>query len=151
MKFDLIIRSGQVVDGWRRLVERYRHPQRTHRGTGTLPGGWSHDELDASGMTVSPGFIDCHSHADLALLAPGSEHEKLRMGVTTEVIGQCGYTAFPVSERFRSLRAGSMADPPGVRPAWDWATLAEYRAACSAAGLTHNMVPWSANGPCEWR
>ncbi len=149
MKFDLIIRSGQVVDGCGGAVFEADIGIRNGRieGLGTLPGGWSHDELDASGMTVSPGFIDCHSHADLALLAPGLEHEKLRMGVTTEVIGQCGYTAFPVSERFRSLRAGSMAGfLPGVRPAWDWATLAEYRAACSAAGLTHNMVPLVGHG-----
>jgi N-acyl-D-amino-acid deacylase len=149
MKFDLIIRNGQVVDGSGGAAFPADIGIRSGRieGLGTLPGGWSPEELDASGMTVSPGFIDCHSHADLALLASDLEHEKLRMGVTTEVIGQCGYTAFPISDRFRSLRAASMAGfLPGIRLAWDWATLAEYRAACSAAGLTHNMVPLVGHG-----
>ena len=95
MKFDLIIRNGQVVDGSGRAAFPADIGIRSGRieGLGTLPGGWSPEELDASGMTVSPGFIDCHSHADLALLASELEDEKLRMGVTTEVIGQCGDTA----------------------------------------------------------
>jgi N-acyl-D-aspartate/D-glutamate deacylase len=149
MKFELIIRNGQVVDGSGGAVFTADIGIRSGRieALGALPGGWSQDELDASGMTVSPGFIDSHSHADLALLAQGLEHEKLRMGVTTEVIGQCGYTAFPVSDCFRSLRAGSMAGfLPGVRLAWDWTTLAEYRAACLVAGLTHNIVPLVGHG-----
>lgn len=149
MKFDLIIRNGQVADGSGGAVFAADIGIRSGRieALGALPGGWSQDELDASGMTISPGFIDSHSHADLALLAQGLEHEKLLMGVTTEVIGQCGYSAFPVSDRFRGLRAGCMAGfLPGVRLAWDWTTLAEYRAACSAAGLTHNIVPLVGHG-----
>jgi len=149
MKFDLIIRNARIVDG--SGAEAFAADIGIRNGRieslGALPGGWSRNEFDAAGLAVSPGFIDCHSHADLALLAQGLENEKLRMGVTTEVIGQCGYTAFPVADPFRSLRARSIAGfLPGVQLAWDWSTLEEYRAACSRAGLTHNIVPLVGHG-----
>ena len=48
---------------------------------------------DADGMIVSPGFIDVHSHGDLEVL----EHrkDKISQGVTTEVVGNCGFSLFP--------------------------------------------------------
>jgi N-acyl-D-aspartate/D-glutamate deacylase len=149
MKLDLIIRNARIVDGSGAPAFAADVGIRNGRieSLGALAGGWSRDEFDAAGGVVSPGVIDCHSHADLALLAQGLENEKLRMGVTTEIIGQCGYTAFPVADPFRSLRARSMAGfLPGVQLAWDWSTLAEYRAACSRAGLTHNIVPLVGHG-----
>jgi N-acyl-D-aspartate/D-glutamate deacylase len=69
------------------------------------------------------------------------------MGVTTEIIGQCGYSAFPVENRFRKLRADTMsAFLPGVPLAWDWTNLDDYRAACTRIGLTHNIAPLVGHG-----
>lgn len=49
--------------------------------------------IDCSELTVSPGFIDVHSHGDLEVL----EHrkDKISQGVTTEVVGNCGFSLFP--------------------------------------------------------
>ncbi len=49
--------------------------------------------VDCSGLVIAPGFIDVHSHADLEVL----EHrpEKVMQGVTTEVVGNCGFSLFP--------------------------------------------------------
>ena len=149
MKFDTIIRNAQVVDG----EGNPAYPAdigllggRIRRIAPNL-NGWSIDEVDCGGMVLAPGFIDAHSHADLALLARGLEHEKLRMGVTTEVIGQCGYSAFPVSARFRSLRAKTFAGfLPGVELSWSWSSLADYRRECMRTGLTHNVVPLVGHG-----
>ena len=49
--------------------------------------------VDCEGLVVAPGFIDVHSHADLEVL----EHrpEKIVQGVTTEVVGDCGFSVFP--------------------------------------------------------
>jgi N-acyl-D-amino-acid deacylase len=102
MKFDTIIRNARVIDGSggpALLADIGLLNGRIERIENTL-NGWSPEELDCAGRVISPGFIDAHSHGDLSLLADGLEHEKLRMGVTTEVIGQCGYSAFPVSDRF---------------------------------------------------
>jgi dihydroorotase/N-acyl-D-amino-acid deacylase len=49
--------------------------------------------LDCRGFVVAPGFIDAHSHSDLAALR--RPPEKVRQGVTSEVVGNCGFSAFP--------------------------------------------------------
>jgi len=53
--------------------------------------------MDASGLYASPGFIDAHSHGDQALGTDCSGLSKLSQGVTTEIVGPCGTSAFPVS------------------------------------------------------
>ncbi len=144
MKFDTIIRNTRVIDGSGGpvfLPEIGLLNGRIERIENAL-SGWSPEELDCAGMVVSPGFIDAHLHADLSLLAKGLEHEKLRMGVTTEVIFQCGYYAFPVSDRYRRPRSKTFAGfLPGVRLGWNRSTLSEYRRECTSAGLTQNIVP----------
>lgn len=149
MKFDTIIRNARVIDGSGEpafLADIGLLNGRIERIETTL-NSWSPEELDCEGMVISPGFIDAHSHADLSLLANGLEHEKLRMGVTTEVICQCGYSAFPVSDRYRSLRSKTFAGfLPGVRLGWNWSTLSEYRCECTMTGLAQNIVPLVGHG-----
>ncbi|MDR3542250.1 MAG: amidohydrolase family protein [Desulfosporosinus sp.] len=53
--------------------------------------------IDASGLIVSPGFIDPHVHAELAVLTSGKFEEFLRQGVTTTVNGNCGHSITPFS------------------------------------------------------
>lgn len=57
-------------------------------------GGWS--VLDATGLTISPGFIDVHSHADNAPFLDGDDTSKILQGVTSEVVGNCGFSLAPV-------------------------------------------------------
>ena len=52
--------------------------------------------VDAAGMTVSPGFVDIHSHSDYHILLNAYAESKVRQGVTTEVNGNCGYSIAPV-------------------------------------------------------
>jgi len=53
--------------------------------------------IDASGLTISPGFIDPHVHAELTVLTSGKFEEFLRQGVTTTVNGNCGHSITPYS------------------------------------------------------
>ncbi len=50
--------------------------------------------IDCSGLAVAPGFIDLHSHSDLQVLET-ERTEKVLQGVTTEVVGNCGFSPFP--------------------------------------------------------
>jgi N-acyl-D-amino-acid deacylase len=149
MKLDTILRNARVVDGKGNPefpADIGLRGGRIHRIAPKLADG-SPNEIDCAGRVVVPGFIDAHSHADLALLAQGLEHEKLRMGVTTEIIGQCGYSAFPVSDLYRRLRARTFAGfLPGVELAWNWSSLEDVRSECQRAGLTHNVVPLVGHG-----
>ena len=58
--------------------------------------GWSADEeFDASGLVVAPGFIDCHTHDDRAVLATPEMAMKVSQGVTSVVAGNCGISLAP--------------------------------------------------------
>lgn len=52
--------------------------------------------IDAKGLVVSPGFVDCHSHSDYYLIINPLAESKVRQGVTTEIGGNCGYSAAPL-------------------------------------------------------
>lgn len=51
--------------------------------------------IDASGLTLVPGFLDAHSHGDLTLVSPYATLSKLSQGITTQIAGQCGASLFP--------------------------------------------------------
>ena len=53
--------------------------------------------IDANGLVVSPGFVDCHSHSDYYLIINPLAESKIRQGVTTEIGGNCGYSSAPLS------------------------------------------------------
>ena len=53
-------------------------------------------EIGADGLVMAPGFIDLHSHADLSLPAFPEARNSVQQGVTTEVVGNCGFSAAPV-------------------------------------------------------
>ena len=53
--------------------------------------------VDAEGLSLAPGFIDVHSHSDQVIYSDPHRLHVLRMGVTTEIAGQCGGTMSPAS------------------------------------------------------
>ena len=93
---DLLIRGGQVIDGsgtpGRRADVAIRNGHIT--AIGDCRDLDAQREIDASGQIVAPGFIDIHSDFTLPL-NPLAE-SKIRQGVTTEVVGNCGYSTAPV-------------------------------------------------------
>lgn len=60
------------------------------------------ETIDCTGMAIAPGFIDVHSHSDLQALE--GRREKLNQGVTTEVVGNCGFSSFPCGHHASELR-----------------------------------------------
>lgn len=59
--------------------------------------------IDCTGLTLAPGFIDSHTHSDLQVVE--GRTEKLRQGVTTEVVGNCGFSAYPPAHDPAELRS----------------------------------------------
>ena len=92
--------------------------------------------VDAAGLTVSPGFIDAHSHSDAYLIIEPDAPSKLSQGITTEINGQCGGSIAP---RYGEARlSGDWASILGER--LSWRSLAEYRGILSAAKPSINTV-----------
>ena len=51
--------------------------------------------IDITNLILAPGFIDIHTHSDLTLLSNPLAQSKIRQGITTEVIGNCGFGVAP--------------------------------------------------------
>ncbi|MDO5111967.1 MAG: amidohydrolase family protein [Clostridia bacterium] len=91
--------------------------------------------MDASGLTLTPGFIDAHSHGDLMLESAFSSRSKFSQGVTTQAAGQCGVSMWPADTRDmpRHTRFVSGISPcPTVPPVEALASYKAYRAYANA-------------------
>jgi len=133
--FDLIITGGTVVDGTgtpRRKADVGITDGRI-AGVGDLSGAAATETIDATGMLVTPGWVDIHTHYDGQVtwdseLAPTSWH-----GVTTIVAGNCGVGFAPAHPDKHEWLIGLMEgveDIPGTALAegisWEWETFPEY-------------------------
>jgi len=80
--------------------------------------------VECGGQALSPGFIDIHSHSDLQVLR--GDRAKTDQGVTAEVVGNCGFSAFPCGSRDADVR--DFADPIlfGSGEPWRWEGAREY-------------------------
>ena len=100
---DMILKGGTVVDGSGLPARR--------ADVGILDGkiaivqdlgeAEAAKTIDVSGLHVCPGFIDMHSHSDLSLMAHRKGESSLSQGITTEVIGSCGWSLAPVKDETR--------------------------------------------------
>jgi len=133
-EYDLVIRSGVIVDGngGAPATGDIAVSDGIIREVGRVAGS-GRQEIAADGAVVAPGFVDIHTHYDAQAtwdqrLAPSSWH-----GVTTVVMGNCGVGFAPVSpqdhERLVELMEG-VEDIPGVVMteglSWDWASFPDY-------------------------
>jgi N-acyl-D-amino-acid deacylase len=98
MTSDLLIRGGTLIDGSGRPGEIGDIAVRDGRIAAmgrSLPGGAA-KMIDAEGLAVAPGFIDIKTHSDFTLPINPKAESKVRQGVTTEIIGHCGFSIAPV-------------------------------------------------------
>ena len=107
--YDLVIRNGRVVDGSGNPAFFADVAVRKGRiaaiGRVDRPG---RTEIHAAGLTVAPGFIDVHTHAD-AVAAMSRAENFGRMGVTTVVAGNCGSSTLNVARLFRAVERTNVA------------------------------------------
>lgn len=128
---DLLISGGSVVDGSGSSARPGTVASldgRLHLGDAKWRPARAGRSIDATGMVVSPGFIDLHSHGGLVILADPRHEPKVRQGVTTEVIGVDGNGYAPFRDHddlaaFVELNAGLDGRP---EIAYDWDTVASY-------------------------
>ncbi|MEX2081528.1 MAG: D-aminoacylase, partial [Dehalococcoidia bacterium] len=106
-------------------------------------------EVDAGGMVLCPGFVDVHSHDDGAFIRYPGMQFKLAQGVTTEVSGNCGFSAAPNRPGERLPVGGGIVGSEST-----WEDMEGYFGACEARRpainnamlVGHNTVRWLAMG-----
>jgi len=100
-------------------------------------------EIDAAGLAVAPGFVDIHSHSDYTLLMDPRAVSAIHQGVTTEVVGNCGFGCFPIRDPAVARRAiyGYSDELPVT-----WSSAGEYFEALDGARPAVNVLSLVPNG-----
>ena len=114
----ILIRGGSVIDGTGSVARRadVRVSSQTITAIApTLAPLAGERVIDATGLTVSPGFIDLHSHADRGIDRMPAAESQVRQGITTAVVGQDGGSALPI--------ASFMEETSRLRPSINFATM----------------------------
>jgi N-acyl-D-amino-acid deacylase len=112
---------------------------------GNISGFSAEEEIDVQGLAVAPGFIDIHTHSDNAAFLPELSKGKIMQGVTTEVIGNCGMSAFPVLPENAALLKQYVSSIFGDIE-WSWSNLTEFAEVTSSRGIVTNMLPLVGHG-----
>ena len=135
MSYDLVIKNGLVIDG--SGGARYRADigvmERTISKIGRISGVQAKETIDAEGHVVTPGFVDGHTHMDAQIFWDQLGSCSCYHGVTTVVMGNCGFTLAPCREAeadlvFRNLeRAEDISRSAMLKGIdWQWETYPEY-------------------------
>jgi N-acyl-D-aspartate/D-glutamate deacylase len=159
MTYDLIIRNGTIVDGLG--ADPYVGDVAVKDGVikkvgavGSANGDGATREIDATGLLVTPGFVDLHTHYDgqsiwSERLTPSSAH-----GVTTVVMGNCGVGFAPCRQEDHDVLVDVMAgveDIPGVVMTdglpWSWETFPEYMDAIEARQRDIDVAAYLPHSP----
>ena len=136
--YNLLIRNVSIVDG--SGGPAFNGAVAVHQGriaaVGDVSKGAS-TEVDGTGLTLAPGFIDVHTHDDLSVINTPAMLPKLSQGVTTVIVGNCGISASPVQLH------GALPDPMnllGSAKDFRYSTFAEYVDAVNQAAPSVNAA-----------
>lgn len=140
--FDFVIRNASVVDGTGapRFTADVAISGDRIAAIGSLPPTPDAQEIDATGLILTPGFVDSHVHTDLLLLSDPDFPAGVYQGVTTHIIGQDGISYAPSSPaqqaETRHYFAGVNGDPALCQR---WSSVAEYLA-CFDGATAQNVA-----------
>ena len=138
---DLIIKNGKIIDGTGEPP--YISDIAVDNGKiiqiGDSSSLNSKKTYDVTGKTVTPGFIDIHTHSDFPLFVDGSAQSGIRQGLTTAVIGNCGLGPAPAPNKELTKQITI-----GVKDEWgidfNWNSFEEYLNALISKGQSLNIA-----------
>ena len=134
MSYDLVIKNGTVIDG--SGLSRYRADVGVKDGKIAFIGriaAPAQETIDAEGHVVTPGFVDGHTHMDAQVFWDPIGTSSCYHGITSVVMGNCGFTLAPCRERdadlvFRNLERAEDLSRDAMRAGikWRWETFPEF-------------------------
>ena len=140
MQYDLLIKNGTLIDG--SGLPRFRADVGISHGKiaaiGRIRDG-AHEVIDAEGHVVAPGFVDAHTHMDAQVFWDPLGTCSCWHGVTSVVMGNCGFSLAPCAEQDKLLVMRNLERAEDIAPeameagiAWSWTTYPEYLDAVEA-------------------
>src|SRR5574337_1597705 len=136
---DLVVRGADLIDGTGaparqgdlavvgdRIVE-----------IGRIAPSLGHRVIEAAGLTLTPGFVDIHSHSDYHLLLQPTADSAVHQGVTLEIGGNCGYAAAPIWGSWLEERAAIYRNLYGFDQTWRG--VADYFRRLEATAISENF------------
>ncbi len=136
---DVALRGGWIIDGTGK--NRFQADIGLHGEKIVEIGRVSEAtiEIEAENLIVSPGFVDPHSHSDFTLHSNRESHSSIRQGVTTEIVGNCGFSNAPLTDASVSI-AESRLRSYAYEGEVDWRTFGEYFESLESDGISANVA-----------
>jgi N-acyl-D-aspartate/D-glutamate deacylase len=142
--YDLVIRAARIIDGTgapafdgdvgivgEQIVALSAHLD-----------GEAHQVIEAGGKVVAPGFIDAHTHDDLAVLRSAVVLPKVHQGATSLVIGNCGFGVAPIAPAHMTAMQRYAAPVLGEDDqSWDWPTMGSFLDTLRTLALGQHVRP----------
>ena len=137
---DILIQNSSIVDGTGKPA--FRADVGIAQGRIAIVAGGIEQRaqrtIQAQGLCLAPGFIDPHTHTDLTLQADPRAESKIRQGVTTDVLGNCGLSLAPLAgAAIKEIQA----DIENYGGTVTWSSMAEYVDQLRTTGAAVNLVP----------
>lgn len=142
--YDILIRNGLIVDGSGEASYLGDLAIRgdTIAAIGDLGKAKGELEIDASGLTVAPGFINMLSWANVSLIEDGRSQSDIRQGVTLEVMGE-GRSMGPLNEKMKKRMKENQGS---IKYDIAWTSLGEYLEFLEKKGVSTNVASFVGNG-----
>ncbi|MEC8831936.1 MAG: D-aminoacylase, partial [Bacteroidota bacterium] len=136
--FDILIKNGQIVDGSGNpsYLGDVGINADTIAAVGDLGDATGTTEIDATGLTIAPGFINMLSWATESLIEDGRSMADIKQGVTLEVFGE-GWSMGPLNESMKKEEQESQGD---ITYQIEWNTLNEYLEYLTTKGISPNVA-----------
>lgn len=144
--YDILIRNGTVFDGSLESPKPMDLAVKDGRIAAMAPSltGEAVQVIDATDKYVTPGFIDLHSHSDFSLMVEPDGDSKLRQGVTTEVVGNCGESPGPAYGRWTEELQHDRFAHTDVKVTWR--SFGEYLSQLAERRPIVNVIPLVGHG-----
>ena len=151
--YDLLIQNALIIDGSGSPAYRGEIAVKDNKIAIISPAKIEEsavETFDAKGHVVCPGFIDAHGHSDFTLFVNNRGESKIRQGITTEVTGNCGFTAGPITREHEDdlvhYLANTIVLSDEQLKTWKWKSQDEFLRYSAKDGLSFNVVPLVGQG-----
>ncbi len=144
--YNLVIKNGRVIDGtgspWFK-ADIGVNGGIISKVARNLEG---EETVDATGLIVSPGWIDIHMHADHTVLGNTRLESYIHQGITTATMGNCGLSMYPLRSNKEELKKYLKPFTSGLNLDYDWTSMEDFLNKIESLGSGINLVPFIGHG-----